>query len=144
MKKTNHILHIVLTFFTAGLWLFVYIPLVLVRALSPEAPSTYQPPSVSNLEPPIQRSTNQPDTEADGLPSVEEVHERTNGGLSATNLGYKEGSGTFNSYPYLLNCGHIIRAKTGSSSINSKIGKQVFCVICSSPRGIMGPARNAR
>ncbi len=147
MKKTNHLLHLVLVFFTAGLWLFVYIPLLIVRASSQKASYPNQTSFESNLEPPIQSRTNQPDTESDGLPSIEEVHERTNTankGLSAKNLGYKEGSGMFNSVPYQLNCGHIIRAKVIYSSTNSKIGKKVFCVICEAPRDVMGPAQNLR
>lgn len=143
MKKTNHLLHLVLAFFTAGLWLFVYIPLLIVRAAKSETSNLNSNFLKSNLEPSIQGSTNQPDTESDGLPSIEEVSERTNTGLSATNLGYKEGSGTFSSVPYQLNCGHIIRAKNFSST-NSKIGKKVFCVICSAPRDVMGPAQNLR
>jgi hypothetical protein len=146
MKKTNHLLHLVLVFFTAGLWLFVYIPLLMVRALNPETPSANQTSRVSNLEPPIQGNTNQPDIESDGLPSIEEVYERTNtasNGLSAKNLGYRQGTSKWNSFAYYLNCGHIIRDKQGmSSSANKPIGKKVFCVVCSAPRDVMGQAEN--
>jgi len=148
MKKTNHLLHLVLAFFTAGLWLFIYIPLLVVRAAKPETSNLHPNFSQSNLEPTVQSSATQPNVESGWEPKAQEVQASKKKWyepleLSATNLGYKEGSGMFSSVPYQLNCGHIIRAKNFSST-NSKIGKKVFCVVCSAPRDVMGPAQNLR
>lgn len=65
LKRTNHLLHIVLTFFTAGLWLFVYIPLLIVRASKPDTTFTNQSSPTSCVEPTIRNNENQADNESD-------------------------------------------------------------------------------
>ncbi len=65
MKKTNHLLHLVLAFFTAGLWLFVYIPLLVVRASKPDTTFANQSSPTSYVEPTIRNNENQADNESD-------------------------------------------------------------------------------
>lgn len=61
MKKTNHVLHLILTLLTGGLWLLVWIPLVITRKNKGSAPTVVRVAHRELGEPAPNRDPNDPD-----------------------------------------------------------------------------------